>query len=1138
VFCLTGALLTVAGTFTISSGAEASTTTTTTPTLTASTPPPPCPTTVTWQYPSSFNGVAGSGPAGSWCLVSANRGPYGTDNAVTAGTLGTYVVELSATQSRTITIPVPGDGYYAGLISGSMTDIGTYDENPANKSVVSVGSQQVTPTCVPHGSCKLVLPANPNINSCKVQGASCPPAWMIGGVTYYLGTNNSLAYASFGVELLYPGDKVPTTPTALSVAVSATVPTKGVGLNTPVPVTATITARGGAVHGITVADTLSTGVKVSSGTLPSSSFSLASGASRTINLQVQSSVSGTASVQVSAKGTDSSGAPVSDFARARFKVGASALAVTIAFLQNNKLVALTEPPKAPLPNTIRLADTDAGEVAQSVKAQVTIKNTTAVPQLNVSVNGTPALSFAKTADANQQVPASITGGPTPKGPLGTLAPGASVTVTYVLTITNNGSFVFTAQVLSSTSASSGTMVSQGTGTITALPTALLFFKINQSSVPNGLVTSGSTVNLTGSVTNRSLTQSLDITPILPDIVGNAGDASPDDDAATPQADGYVPVVAGTLKPGATEDFTAPIITAEDGGTRGTLTYSPEAKVINDDGTETALTPDQIRIAGNGNQVVIHINDSAAAVDSSFSTLADGFTQAFTTCAASWVMSSFNGVKQLLTNFPTVAGQAVVATGSAALSTVQFLAGVEFNVVFWSSLSDSQRHAFEAQVVGDVISSVQKYSDLTGKMDAAIASYFTTLETAYQTGDWHTLGTEAGTVAGSGLPEVASLLLTDATFEAIGRLGAKQATGAISLAQKLRDSEIVQTGVKTLAGLRAGDNLVAKGSTALKTIYGIGAREAAQLQYWAEERGLLISVRSRNPESINWIEKFKAVVKPEILKIKNVDGIDVKFLGYLPADLGSVVFAQPISEAEVLSRIAAAGLSSDQKAAVLARYATREEEWTKWYSTYEGYAKAGKVNIGFDVNAQGVVGPNQAINRRFALEPVSSKSLVGYRPAGTQYFQVELGDGSGGLGTLRRVTGDIDIVAITKADGEILSAGERAQLYIDLQGAVGMQHGETLSWLKNGDILFDTKAKLLADHIPGGELLAVFGPDGSVRAAAINAALTIFNTTTQSVILRLDGAFSAIKPAYERYLAVSLANVGANLNAQNSIPAGG
>ena len=149
----------------------------------------------------------------------------------------------------------------------------------------------------------------------------------------------------------------------------------------------------------------------------------------------------------------------------------------------------------------------------------------------------------------------------------------------------------------------------------------------------------------------------------------------------------------------------------------------------------------------------------------------------------------------------------------------------------------------------------------------------------------------------------------------------------------------------------------------------------------------------------------------------------------------------------------------------------------------------------------------------------------------------LGDSSGGLGTLRRVTGDIDVVAITRANGEILSAFERSELYIDLEKAIGMRHGESLSWLKNGDFLFDTKASLLADHLPSNELLAVFGPDGSVRAASINAGLTIFDTSKSSVILHLDGAFAAVKPAYGRYLAITLAHAGAGLSAYNPDPEG-
>jgi hypothetical protein len=855
-------------------------------------------------------------------------------------------------------------------------------------------------------------------------------------------------------------------------------------------------------------------------------------------------IAGTGNVGLSAAVTGTSdGVHVSANASATAALGAP-LAVSVAWLQKNGApIVLSEPGQAPRPDTIRLADTDDGEVPQTVTAQVTITNSIGIEQDNVSMNGIPPFSYANLADANQQVPASVTAGPIPAAFPTTLAPGASVVVTYTVSISDNGSFVFSPQVLSSDAQASGTNVSQGAGTITALPTALLYFHIDQSSIPTIPVTSGNVAELTGTVTNRSLTQSIDVDAIEPTIVGNGGGGIPTDDGAAPRADGYQPLAAGIIKPGATIDFHAAVQTAEDGGTRATLTYAPTGFLVNADGSETALTATQIRIGAGSGSLEFPIDDSAAAVDPTFSTLADGFTKAFTMNAASWVMSSFNGVKSLVTNFPTIAGHAVVATAGAAASTVHFLAGVEFNVLFWSSMDDNQKQAFRNEIADDIEPYVNGIQSLPDKVSTAITDYFTKLQTAYQTGNWQTLGEMAGTVAGSGLPEVAATLLTDATFSAIGRLGAKAATSTISLAQKLREAEIVKVGVKTLAGLKEGDNLLAKSGQALSDIYGIGKREVAQLQYWAKERGLLISVRSRNPESIKWIEKFKAVVKPELIKIKNVDSIDTKFLGYLGEDLGSVVFAQPLTEAEVDARIAAATSALDPadaaaiKTAVLKRYADRVEEWKKYDATYKKYAEAHRVNIGFDTQAQGIIGPNQAINRRFALDPASSKSLLGTRPGGTQYYRVMLGDGSGGLGTLRRVTGDIDVVAITRADGSILSAPERAQLYIDLQKGIGMQHGESLSWLLNGDFIFKTKLSLLADHLPTNELLAVFGPDGSCRAAAINAALTIFDTTTNTVVLHLNGAFAAIKPAYSRYVAVGLARIGAHLNPVNPIPNG-
>jgi len=126
------------------------------------------------------------------------------------------------------------------------------------------------------------------------------------------------------------------------------------------------------------------------------------------------------------------------------------------------------------------------------------------------------------------------------------------------------------------------------------------------------------------------------------------------------------------------------------------------------------------------------------------------------------------------------------------------------------------------------------------------------------------------------------------------------------------------------------------------------------------------------------------------------------------------------------------------------------------------------------------------------------------------------------GTLRRVTGDIDVVAITLADGRVPDAAVRARLYEDLQEAIGMQHGETLSWILNGELLSKVKAGLLADHLPGRELLAVFGPDGGCRAAYFDPKLTIFNSQTGEAAATFIGAYSTPLQRAARYAGVSLA----------------
>ena len=129
--------------------------------------------------------------------------------------------------------------------------------------------------------------------------------------------------------------------------------------------------------------------------------------------------------------------------------------------------------------------------------------------------------------------------------------------------------------------------------------------------------------------------------------------------------------------------------------------------------------------------------------------------------------------------------------------------------------------------------------------------------------------------------------------------------------------------------------------------------------------------------------------------------------------------------------------------------------------------------------------------------------------GRTYEQVLVGNkpGYGKKIRLVPVTQDVDLMAILSADGSILDKAERVAAYIHLSDILGIEHGETPTWIKDGEIMFQAKAKQLADVVKGGEPLAVFAPTGSVTAGFFNPALTIFDTVTKGGRIFFEGGYN-------------------------------
>jgi PKD repeat protein len=865
---------------------------------------------------------------------------------------------------------------------------------------------------------------------------------------------------------------------------------------------------------------------------PSGGYDLAPGASQSYDVVYTITGVGRVTLSVDATG-DEAGSTQEATAQTTAQLG-QPLQVDISFSKDGADLA-----GSPLgANSFRLADDDKGELPQDVTAKMTVTNVSGSEQDAVQAQQ-PDLSVADPASNHDPFPMTVVpppGKPFPRD-IGVLAAGASTSVTFGLHVTGNQDFRVSELVLSSDPALGDTEKSLGAGDLHALPTALLLVDLKPApSVPSHIVT-GRLLQLDGTVTNLSNTQTLDLDAVLARITGNGGGQT-SAEQATPTADGYLAPVTGKVKSGDKAHFHVLVQTKANGGTRATVTLAPTGKVVATDGTEKALTSPQVRLTDGTSPLVLHLDDSDPAPESApdASTAAYIFTASALEGLRDWCANGFHAVADLA-DVGRI-GDGVVAAGGIVADNLQtdyeIVSVIKAEIalhVFWSALTPAQRDAFAEQVAIDTDATAESFKQFHDAIKSGTIAYFSTFQNAFQRGDaagaWQSLGHGIG----SGVPEALTLLAPEVVLGKVARglgWGVKAAGAikdttvarAISLAGKIKESEIVVAGGKALKGVAAGDNLLASGARVLKNSFGMAQRDIDILSTLAKRRNLLVAVRQRNPITTAWLKTREFLLKPELLKIKNVDEMDVEFLGYRGkggaigrGDYGTVVFKEPDPIGEVYARLRAKGASPEVRKAALKRYYQREQEWVDYRHLYEGYDSKGIVDLGFDKAAQGAGSKGRDL-RKFHLEELKSSS-------GRKYYRVKISDKRG---VLKYVTGDIDIVAILNADGTLPSAAVRALIYDDLLAAIGMQHGETFSWIKDGELFSKTKAKLLADHLPGGEQLAVFGPDGLCRAAFFDPKLTVFNTATHEAYATFVGAYTTPLQKLTRYTTLKLAGI--------------
>lgn len=708
-----------------------------------------------------------------------------------------------------------------------------------------------------------------------------------------------------------------------------------------------------------------------------------------------------------------------------------------------------------------------------------------------------------------------------------------------------------------------------------MPTALLWLSLHP--LETGAVSPGTPVLIGGTLTDRSLTQSLDVVPLVPGIEGNAGDGALVDQAAEPDADGTVLPFAGEVAPGQTVDLMGEVGTSLVEGTDAKLTYKPDGTVIGPDGSEHALSATEIAMTEGSSPIEVDVDHSPPPPPppppSTLETIGDNFVDNAFYYTAKYSYLTFAGVATMVEHpLDTVEKTAeglstvAVAVGSSVADVAEMEAAVLLLATVGQALTPEQREAFAEEVVADVAASkaVKMTTAVATAVTKAAYDAFVPFADAVKTGNYNQVAALAGQGFGAGLTALGDFVVSDVIFQKF-LVGLGQVPGIIrsvpaaaselstataealtkvrsaikspfvndiTLAQALRDSKIAQSLGKGLEGIKAGQDLLLDGAAALTNIYGLTISQVKRLQAFCEANELVIAVRSRSQRAAQLIRDGLAVGKNEIIKVKNVNELDVQYLGYSSADLNTIVWAEPVPVEYVFDQLAASGADELTRDIVLQRFYLRESEWvnpdiTKVINSAERSKTIAWTLDGSGNGASTLIEQTRAFGLKAQPNPVPTKKWPSMKDRAYQQVLVSnkpLVNGKALAGTrLVPITQDVDMMAVLTASGQILDALQRSKVYEYRSDLIGIEHGETPSWIKNGEIIFQAKAKILADAIPGGEALAVFGPTGSVTAGFYNAALTTFNNLNKTGNIFFEGGYNNPFYLWKAKLQTSLGN---------------
>jgi PKD repeat protein len=784
--------------------------------------------------------------------------------------------------------------------------------------------------------------------------------------------------------------------------------------------------------------------------VPTSGFSLQAGDKKEFEVTLEPHIVGRYDLVSKVTGTDGTGATQTADADSPGEIG-QALTIDIAL----------DPP------TAKLEEGPDGAKPIDVTATLTFTNTTDTLMDEVTLT---SLRVDRTA-AGQLLAVTQTGGADPGEDglaVGSLAPGQSKQLTATFRATDDAEVEFTA--LATAHLTDGrNEIGVGRRRWSVKPQYLLGLTTRVvNPAGSALLPAGETVRITGTVKNLSSTATIEIGPLYPTLTGNAGAMSLAWDAQGSDPKELSPAGNLTLEPGESRDLTVRFLTGwsdprgiegdnPSGGTFATATFTPWGVATNEDGTTEDITPTKVKATAEDLTHRISIDDSIAIPTTDPLALAGaisvGTLEGVWSGTANVISSTVDLVKLPYT--------VIVATG-------------EFQAQVWDSFTEEEKQAF-ADDAGLMTAAILARNAEFGTQGAAAlwdtaksASYAAMTEMANQwaIGDYTSTAELYSKYAADAVTQIAvpvalaKLAKSPRAVAALARAQeALQTKMAPILAKAPTLTRIEELG-PVLSALQSGTELTAE---QLSTLYGITAEELVELQKVADDLNVLLTVRSRHASSIEWIERFDAMLKPETLKIKTVSELDVK-LGYRESDVGSLVFRKPeplkafdagqgdlgtLIDEFVNSKGFVTGTPEWESA--VARVGARASEWRTWEKYYKRWDAQGWIDVSMNYKGNAITDPLVKGKSSLGVAPLESGKYVGFElaPVGDEEYVLQMMNNR--VGRFVPITGDIDPIAFTHLDGSPLTMEEHLAVLDKLakNPLLQAQHGESATYTGGG-----------------------------------------------------------------------------------------